>query len=261
MNEYSNMFYSNDKNDYFSPEEDIFSFYLNSEDVAKQNSSNNISSNIFLPESKNILSDNFFNFGTYKQKNLENNTMFSNLFKIPENAKQNENNEKSAFKTLNLSNNIKGNTSSQTNELIQNKRERKNTKKSLNLSTNSFTNFKANSKSCSSLTEKESGFLLFKTTKVLKNEESEDRSDDDEINELDDPTEIKLKKNRMAAKKSRQKRKIYIQNLEERVKQLEIELENQKKINEKQNRMDDLIELVLIKINNFSDELQKFRTC
>jgi len=272
MNEYKNLFYTNDKNNSFFPEEDIFSSYLNSEDVEKEKSSNNFFFNDFKTNQNesnifNNINDN--NFINTSSKPIEKNTMFNNLFKIPESTKTNNDNDKnnifSSFNNYNSSNNNfpsklfnlvppqhqqKFEKSDIKTELINNKRERpeKNVK--------GLSKFKVNSKSCTSLSEKDSGFLIFKTHKVNKKaSEFSDADDDDEDEDLDemndvndvnnnDPISIKLKKNRMAAKKSREKRKVYIQNLEERVKYLEVELENQKKINEKQNRMDDLIEMV-----------------
>ena len=268
MNDFNNIFgtYEKSNNYFFSDDqEDIFSSYLNSEDVVKQNNSN-----MFYPS--NINNDNLNIKSEYTQ---DKNSSFSNLFKIPENTKFNFDNEKSIFKSFNYSSqNINTNTGTGSNniftsklfncipstqnkdeqtiktEMIHNKRERV---ESQAIPTKGLSKFKTNSKSCSSLSEKDSGFLLFKTTKVDKdkknNDYSDEGSDEDQFTENNndlDPISIKLKKNRMAAKKSRQKRKIYIQNLEEKVKYLEQELENQKKINEKQNRMDDLIELVTI---------------
>lgn len=116
------------------------------------------------------------------------------------------------------------------------------TYKQNNNSTSSLTKYKINSKSCSSLSEKD---LIFKTTKVKRQIMDYDDSDkSDEFEEGLDPMQLKLQKNRVAAKKSRQKRKIYIQNLEERVKYLETELDNQKKLYEKQNKLNDLVKLV-----------------
>ena len=271
MSDFNNLFGTYEKsNNYFftDDQEDIFSSYLNSEDTVKQNNSS-------LFYSSNINNDNINN-NIKSEYNYDKNSTFSNLFKIPENTKVSFDNEKSIFKSFNSSSpNINTNIGSGSNniftsklfnfipsttnnevqpiktELIQNKRERGD---SQTLPTKGLSKFKTNSKSCSSLSEKDSGFLLFKTTKVDKdkknNEYSDEGSDEDQFTENNndlDPISIKLKKNRMAAKKSRQKRKIYIQNLEEKVKYLEHELENQKKLNEKQNRLEDLIELVLIK--------------
>jgi hypothetical protein len=260
-----NFFHAFDKTNYFCPEEDIFSSYLNSEDTLKQNSAHFLFPE-YKPNQNEIILNNFNNDNT---KNIERTTMFTNIFKLPENSKLNDI-DKSIFKSFNNNNlnnsmNINSNLNNNSqsfpsklfdllpnnsinefkNDLIQNKRERADIIRQH--SSQNLSKFKANSKSCSSLSEKDSGFLLFKTTKIKKNTEfsDDDKSDDDEITELD-PICVKLQKNRMAAKKSRQKRKVYIQNLEDKVKYLEGELENQKKVNEKQNRMDDLIEMVSI---------------
>jgi hypothetical protein len=264
MNDFNNIFLPYEKNSFFFPEEDIFSSYLNSEDVVKQNNSNMLFQEYKPnPISNDLIFNNSNNNNDRNKQTIEKNTMFTNLFKIPENSKMNIDNEKSIFMSFNTNmnsnscssqypsklsgstahddNSTKSMTSGVKTELIQNKRDRVDTK----TTNKGFTKFKANSKSCSSLSEKDSGFLIFKTTKVDRklDEFSDERSDEEEITGLD-PISIKLKKNRMAAKKSRQKRKVYIQNLEDRVKFLETELENQKKINEKQNRMDDLVEMV-----------------
>ncbi len=129
-------------------------------------------------------------------------------------------------------------------EFTQIKRERPSNNPSN--SNGDFIKYKVNSKSCSALTENE-GNMIFKTTKIKKHTEdiysSEGEDEEEVVNELD-PMSLKLYKNRIAAKKSRQKRKHYIQELEDRVKYLESELETQKKLNENDNKLFDLINTV-----------------